>query len=309
MGWTMAGYQVEAGSTRVDLPRVTPATETAAAERAEALAVADGVRYLSLDDLRALRAKSNQQNVYLIDPRTREEYATGHIPGFAWFPGGQAVQRSDEVMAVRQGHVVFACDGMVRASMTASWFRQMGFPNVYLVRSGTGAWVAGGGALEQGVPDTRDVDDEPLGSVESVSVSQLSEMLGSTGGHTVISIGTSREFSAGHVPGARWVSRSWLEIQIGEVVAALDQPITVTSNDETQSRLAAATLVDMGYGQVSVLEGGFGGWTAAGSPIETGLTGVATPPNDVVPAGTERGFAEMMQYLRWEEELGHKYRT
>ena len=72
--------------------------------------------------------------MYLIDPRTEAEYAAGHIPGFRWFPGGQAVQRSDEVMAVRQGHVVFACDRTVRASMTASWFRQMGFPNVYVVR-------------------------------------------------------------------------------------------------------------------------------------------------------------------------------
>ena len=32
-----------------------------------------------------------------------------------------------------------------------------------------------------------------------------------------------------------------------------------------------------------------------------------TPPNDMVPAGPDRGYADMMNYLRWEEELGRKY--
>jgi hypothetical protein len=31
------------------------------------------------------------------------------------------------------------------------------------------------------------------------------------------------------------------------------------------------------------------------------------PPDDVVPAGPDRGYADMINYLRWEERLGHKY--
>jgi len=31
------------------------------------------------------------------------------------------------------------------------------------------------------------------------------------------------------------------------------------------------------------------------------------PPTDVVPAGPDRNFADMQNYLRWEEALGHKY--
>jgi hypothetical protein len=46
-------------------------------------------------------------------------------------------------------------------------------------------------------------------------------------------------------------------------------------------------------------------WTAAGLPVERGLTGVTSIPNDVLPA--QRSYAEMHNYLRWEEELGHKY--
>ena len=34
---------------------------------------------------------------------------------------------------------------------------------------------------------------------------------------------------------------------------------------------------------------------------------VMAPPVDVVPAGPDRNFADMQNYLRWEEALGHKY--
>jgi hypothetical protein len=48
-------------------------------------------------------------------------------------------------------------------------------------------------------------------------------------------------------------------------------------------------------------------WQKAGLPVERGLSGVMTPPTDVVPAGPDRNFADMQNYLRWEEALGYKY--
>jgi hypothetical protein len=58
---------------------------------------------------------------------------------------------------------------------------------------------------------------------------------------------------------------------------------------------------------VAVLAGGTNAWRQAGLPLERGLSGVMTPPNDVVAAGPERSYADMINYLRWETELGHKY--
>ena len=54
-------------------------------------------------------------------------------------------------------------------------------------------------------------------------------------------------------------------------------------------------------------ESGTGAWQDSGRDVEVGLTGVMSPPNDTLPMGPDRGFAEMVNYLRWEEELGHKY--
>ncbi len=83
--------------------------------------------------------------------------------------------------------------------------------------------------------------------------------------------------------------------------------MAVTCADGQMAPLAGATLRDMGYQDVSVLEGGIAAWTKAGLPLEKGLTGVMTPPNDVVILGVDRSPAEMMNYLRWETALGEKY--
>jgi 3-mercaptopyruvate sulfurtransferase SseA len=83
----------------------------------------------------------------------------------------------------------------------------------------------------------------------------------------------------------------------------------VTDTDGLNAILAGATLMDIGYSKVSVLDGGMAAWRQAGIPAETGLTGVIDSPDDVVLSGPDRSYADMMNYLRWEEELGKKYET
>jgi 3-mercaptopyruvate sulfurtransferase SseA len=68
-------------------------------------------------------------------------------------------------------------------------------------------------------------------------------------------------------------------------------------------------MLEQGYAAVTVLAGGTEAWRRDGQRVEQGLTGVLRPPDDVVPAGPDRNFADMINYLRWEEKLGHKYAT
>jgi rhodanese-related sulfurtransferase len=130
-GWLLAGRELERGADRVDLPAPSAAGRAAGEAYAARVAAEDGVRFLDVGDAQALMARAAEETVYLIDVRTRDEYLAGHVPGFWWMPGGQAVQRADDTVAVRNGAVIFCCDGIVRAAVTASWYRQMGFPNVF----------------------------------------------------------------------------------------------------------------------------------------------------------------------------------
>lgn len=308
MGWMMAGYALEHGSQRTVLPEPGARAEREAAERAEALAMGAGVRFLDMPGLDEIMASGGSRNVYLVDVRTREEFEAGHVPGFRWFAGGQAVQRADEMMAVRAGEVVFCCDGMTRAAMTAGWFRRMGYPNVYAVVGGAHAWADAGRGLVTGADETAPWGyDEALAAVVVVSRTALMRQLAS-GTLKTIFVGASPQFARSHIPGASWVPRGWLEDRIASV-ACLTEAVAVTCVDGVQSTLAAATLRAMGYEDVRVLSGGMQEWSAAGLPVEQGLAGVMSPPHDVVLSGTERTWAEMMQYLAWEEELGRKYRS
>src|SRR5437870_9568425 len=169
-GWVLAGHQLETGADRVQLPEPSAAGVAAAEAYAAKLAAEDGVRYLDLRALMSVMARRDQGTIYLIDVRTAEEYSAGHIPGFRWFPGGQAVQRSDDVAVVKNCQSVFVCGAQARATLIASWYRQMGFREVFAVDGGTTAWAASGGALERGLTEEPPAGyQEARAKVESIS--------------------------------------------------------------------------------------------------------------------------------------------
>jgi rhodanese-related sulfurtransferase len=303
-GWLLAGYQLETGADRLTLPPPSPEGLAAAEAYAARLAQEDQVRSLDVPSLQAMLARREQETVYLIDVRTQAEYAAGHIPGFRWFPGGQAVQRSDDIAVVHNCPIVFTCDRIARATLIASWYRQMGFHEVYAVEGGTTAWASSGLALDTGLTESL-----PFGlDAARPQVRLLSpQALQTSKPSVVIFVDTSQDFSRGHVPGAHWVPRGWLELRIGEIAPARETLVAVTCLDGRNAPLAGATLQGLGYQSVVVLEGGMVAWQAAGLPVEKGLAGVMAPPNDVVLSGPDRNFADMMNYLRWEEALGYKY--
>lgn len=303
-GWLLAGYELEYGDDRVELPEVSAESRNAAEEYAARLAKEDGVRYLDIPGLQRALAKQGQESVYLIDVRTEDEYQAGHIPGFQWFPGGQAVQRSDDIAVVKNATYIFCCDGKARATITASIYRQLGHENVFAVDGGATAWQAAGQTLETGHPAASLAGlSEAEASVNKVFAKDLN----ANKPDLVLFTDTSEDFSQGHTPGAKWITRSWLEVEIAEAAPSKGASIIVTCRDGRGSTLAAATLQGLGYTNISVLDGGMAAWKQAGLPVEEGLTGIVRPPSDINYLGVSRSYGEMMNYLRWETALGEKY--
>lgn len=314
-GWVLAGYELESGADRDALPAVSDAGRAAAEAYADRCAAEDGVRFLDIAGLDRLAARSRSESVYFIDVRTAEEYAAGHIAGFRWFPGGQCVQRSDDVAVVKNAPIVFCCDGKARATLVASWYRQLGYGEVYALDGGVNAWTSAGRQPESGTNVGARFDGSVGGAGEpgllaaardSVPVVAVPQLSGNPP-DAVIFVDTSQDFARGHIPGARWAPRGWLEWQIADYAANTDARIVVTCSDGRQSLLAAATLRELGYANAVALNGGMAAWRAAGQQIEEGLTGVMRTPSDIVFSGPDRTYADMQNYLRWETDLGHKY--
>ena len=88
------------------------------------------------------------------------------------------------------------------------------------------------------------------------------------------------EWSQGHVPGAIFIPRGFLELRIEEKVPDHSRPVIVYCAGGTRSALAARSLADLGYTNVTSMAGGFGRWKEAGFPF--------TMPRALSPQQAER---------------------
>ncbi|MFQ6027556.1 MAG: rhodanese-like domain-containing protein, partial [Dehalococcoidia bacterium] len=291
MGWTLAGLELESRPTR-DAPLPSPESSEQTELLAERIVEEEGIPLISVPELLNLRNDTDQQVLYLIDVRSEREYAAGHIPTSISIPGGQAVQRADDYITVRNGQIVFVSQGQARAVMAAYWYRQMGFRKVAVLKGGIGSWGESGQTLARGIPA-----EEPAGfeaarkAARLIRPAELGRQL-KLGRPAVLDVGSSLKFAAGHVPGASWLTRGWLEAKIRTAFPNRKQPLVVTCPDGRNSVLAASTLAQLAYTEVSVLDGGVEAWSEGGYPTEKGLGGCLVEPNDVVPSPSTTGNKE-----------------
>jgi rhodanese-related sulfurtransferase len=113
---------------------------------------------------------------------------------------------------------------------------------------------------------------EARSRVGSVSVAEAAEQL--RGGTAVlVDVRQSTEWDHGHIEGSVPAPRGLLEFFADPASPRhkeeLDpaRPMVVVCHSGARAALAAATLDDMGYPDVAVLEGGLAAWTAAGLPV------------------------------------------
>ncbi|MBN8916872.1 MAG: hypothetical protein J0I31_14855 [Rhizobiales bacterium] len=306
MGWRLAGRTLERGEAGSIPP--SPGSRAYAVARAESLARTHGVVLLSPSGLSVLLARPSA-DARILDVRTKDAFEAGHIAGATFAPGGQAVQRADDFIAVPGADVVFVDDGDARALLAAYWYRRIGFPRVHVLAGGVPAWRASGRRVTRGRPST-----VPLGLAAATSAAPFLDaaILASRLGEPpetrplVVDVGASRDFAAGHLPGAVWLPRGSLEL----LAAGLrpDRAVVLASADEGQSILAARALARVGREQVHVLEGGVGAWRAAGFLLAEGLPD-GVDADDMVEPPYRRGLAGMRSYLEWEIALHGQAQT
>jgi rhodanese-related sulfurtransferase len=78
--------------------------------------------------LAALKAKD--QKILVLDVRSDEEYAAGHVPGAVHIPYDQLESRIEEVRVVSAERIVVYCESGRRAGKAEAILTQAGFENV-----------------------------------------------------------------------------------------------------------------------------------------------------------------------------------
>ncbi len=296
MAWHLAGLDVVHGATRKP-PEVSTHGLKSAAEAAARVAARCGIARIDKATLEKWRAEAGERSLYVLDVRSPEEYEAGHLRGARSAPGGQLVQETDSHMATWGARVVLVDDNGVRAAMTASWLKQMGWTDIAFLATGAadGDWETG--------PHLPAVLGLEAASVPQIDAVELHDRL-AAGKVTLIDLELSKRYALGHIPGAWFAVRSRLAAALAKLPAA--EAIVLTSPDGALATLAAAELQAIASVPVMTLAGGTLAWVRAGLPFEIGLTRMADEADDVFLSPRERGQNRedaMREYLTWEINL------
>lgn len=290
MGWHLAGLELEHG--RTDRFAIgDPETLDAAIAMRDRIAAEHGVETIDRGRLVEWQGEADRRILYLLDVRDPDEFAAGHLPGSRSAPGGQLVQATDFQIGVPNGRIVLIDDTGVRATMTAHWLVQMGYPDVYVLEDGlSGALVSG-------------TDNEAAAAAPAIDVDTLAARLGDDA-VTILDLGESRVFRKGHIPGAKWAIRT--RIAAGPVLPDTGV-LVLTSDDGRLAALAVEEARALTKAEVLVLSGGTNAWVAAGHSTEANPAYPADEDCiDVYLRAYDRNTdveARMQEYIDWEIAL------
>jgi len=193
-------------------------------------------------------------------------------------------------------------DDGVRANMTASWLAQMGW-EVYALDGLEAKHFKLSGPVGRSLP--------PAPQADQISPATLAAWLQESGaGATVVlDFSASVNYVREHIPGAHYVLRSQLQQAWSALPDAARYVLTCGS-----SLLAAYAITEVAAlsdKPVFLLEGGNAAWKAAGLPLQSGETALASPRIDRYRRpyeGTDNPASAMQAYLDWEfglvEQLG-----
>ncbi|AMN39026.1 rhodanese-like domain-containing protein [Rhodoplanes sp. Z2-YC6860] len=286
MGYTLAGFAPDNGKTRRygELSADALAWAQASADR---VGKKFGVMQINREALESFRADVTR-TLYVFDVRDPTDYAAGHFPGAINAPGGQLVQATDQYVGTLNARIVLIDDRAVRAIMTASWLKQMGWRDIFVL-------VAGGN--EQARP-VAPVLGPAVPSELAIEAHKLSELV-SNDHATVVDLSLSPAYRRGHIPGAWYAIRTRLSQALAKI--PMNGPLVLTSEDGVLASLAARE----SKMPAKYLRGGNAAWTKAGLPLSTDPR-MADEPLDYWPKPYERSGdtkGAMNEYLSWEVDL------
>ncbi len=296
LAWRLAGHPLETGSHRRRVPPSRAARQFAQLGAAR-LARHVGVGEIEASELAAL-VDSGRGNVNVFDLRHLGRHGAAHVPRSVSVSSDALVVRSEELVAVRDAPTILVDDDPVRARLVGAWLRRLGLPRVLELAGGFAAWSQGGHAASN-------APELPLGWREAqavapgLGVEDASRWLALHEPARVLHVDTGASFRRGHLPGAVWLPRGWLEARVASLARTPGDPILLACTDGSQAAYAAATLRQRGHAHVAWLQGGTRQWGAAGRVLETS---VSPPAEQELQLPARRGAQGMRDYLAGEAQ-------
>lgn len=189
------------------------------------------------------------ENCLIVDVRTKEAFAGGHIPGAINIPLGAVLPTWAGWVLPYDHPTLIVLDDPSNMDAVVTHLIRVGFDDIrgYL-EDGIGAWENAGYEIAR---------------LETISVQELASRLreANSGTPFVLDVRTEREWKSGHVPGAHHIHGGLLRDRVQEVPR--DRPVTVICGSGYRASIAASFLKREGYTEVSNVLGGMSAWNNA----------------------------------------------
>jgi len=283
-----------------------------------------GTPSVSAEELHAMLAAGD--DIVILDSRPTPEFTNFSIPGGVCCPGAELAYRVHDAAPSPDTTIVVNCAGRTRSIIGAQSIINAGVPNrVVSLCNGTMAWHLAGFALAKGSTDhaarpsatglekaraaaARVADRFNVRTIDSTTLDRWRAEADERSLY-VFDVRTREEYEAGHLPDARWIAGGQLVQTTDEEVGTLRSRIVLVDDDGVRATMTASWLVQMGWRDAVVLEGGIGGHaleTGMPAPPVLGLDeaqadGIAP---EALAAALERGEAEVVDV-----SLSRSYRS
>jgi rhodanese-related sulfurtransferase/predicted metal-dependent enzyme (double-stranded beta helix superfamily) len=263
--WRAAGYEIYSG---VHVP------SKAFGEHVEHH---DGTPRIAAAELKA--KIDAQEDLVVLDSRPMSEYKVMNIPGALDCPGAELVYRVHQAAPRPETLVVVNCAGRTRSIIGAQSLINAGVPNkVVALKNGTMGWHLAGLELERGQSRVAQLPSEASlkrsleaaarvakrFSIRSIAAKELEKL---KEGRTLylFDVRSPEEYAAGHMPGSIGAPGGQL-VQATDTYAAVQGArIALVDDDGVRAIMTASWLLQMGWPEVFVVQGGLKGKLETGS--------------------------------------------
>lgn len=243
-----------------------------------------------------------KHNMVVVDARPFEEFNRMSIPTGIDMPGAELVYRIHDIAPDPETLVVVNCAGRTRSIIGAQSLINAGIPNrVVALKDGTMGWHLAGFELAHGETRVAAQPGDEGAAKASAAARRVAQRFGvqtitsdtveawrnaSDRTTYLLDVRSPAEYVEGHLPGFRNAPGGQLVQATDEYVAVKNARIVLADEDGVRATMTASWLIQMGWEDVWVLDGGVrsgrleqGKW----APSILGNPGVA----EIIPADLE----------------------
>jgi rhodanese-related sulfurtransferase len=271
-----------------------------------------GTESLSAEELKQLIDSGGK--LVVLDSRPMAEYRRMNIPTGIDVPGAELALRVHDIAPDPDTLVVVNCAGRTRSIIGAQSLRNAGIANrILALRNGTMGWQLAGFDLEHGAGRAApEVSAAGLARAQAAAADVAARFGVATIDATtlkawraesdvrslfVLDVRSPAEFEAGHLAGSIHAPGGQLVQATDRYVATQGARLVLVDDEGVRATMTASWLVQMGWRDVAVLEGGLEDALAGAAPETGKFAPRVIAPDSAGEAAAERISADAARQL------------